>query len=258
MIDTDHKNAKAVEEWFTQNNKEICCDDTTVFQIYKDISYRGSIVNSESIKDRIRVAKMQMSYIRKNILGLMHKYNGKSSKGIKQGYVYAIHNPAWNNFVKIGVAIDVYDRLKSYQTSSPLRDYELIGYVFSSDRLSLEKEIHHKFERNNEWVKTSKDSIKKFLKEHEEFPITEIENFALQEVIKAVGKSKQLASSLNDSDKVRRFFTLVNNSIIPIDSRFRGINILDKKYIKREKNTWTSLILNLRVKVENDTVIVLE
>ena len=258
MIDTEHENAKAVENWFKRNNKEICCDDLTVFQIYKDISYRGTILNSESIKDRIRVAKIQMSYIRKNILGLMHKYNDKSSKGIKQGYVYAIHNPAWNDFVKIGVAVDVYDRLKSYQTSSPLRDYELIGYVFSNDRLALEKEIHQKFEKNNEWVKTSKETIKKFLKQHEDFPLEIIENFAVQETIKAIGKSSQLLSTPHDSEKIRRFFTLVNSSLAARDSRFHNINLLNKNLLKRENHTWTSLVLNLKVKVENGAVIMLE
>jgi len=43
---------------------------------------------------------------------------------VKEGYVYVITNPAWPDWVKIGMAIDAEDRLNGYQTSSPMRDYE--------------------------------------------------------------------------------------------------------------------------------------
>ncbi|MEK9820466.1 MAG: hypothetical protein VW443_12860, partial [Pseudomonadales bacterium] len=39
---------------------------------------------------------------------------------IKEGYVYAIRNKAWPEWVKIGKAIDAQDRLNGYQTSSPM------------------------------------------------------------------------------------------------------------------------------------------
>ncbi|MGL4519205.1 MAG: GIY-YIG nuclease family protein [Phocaeicola sp.] len=48
--------------------------------------------------------------------------------------MYAISNPAWPGFIKIGKSVDVFDRLNNYQTSSPLRDYTLIGYAFVLDR----------------------------------------------------------------------------------------------------------------------------
>lgn len=69
MIDIEHENAKIVEDWFASNNRQVSCDDDTVFNIYKDISYYGSVVDNLSIKDRIRITKIQISYIRKNILG---------------------------------------------------------------------------------------------------------------------------------------------------------------------------------------------
>ena len=40
-----------------------------------------------------------------------------------KGYVYAITNPAWPGWVKVGMAVDSNDRLNSYQTSSPFRDF---------------------------------------------------------------------------------------------------------------------------------------
>ena len=258
MINTEHKNAISIKDWFLKSGKQISCNDETIFQIYKDVCYNGSIVDSLSIKDRVRVAKIQISFIRKNVLGILHEHNGKSSKGIKEGYVYAISNPAWNDYVKIGSSVDVYDRLSSYQTSSPLRDYELVGYVFSNDRLSLEKEIHSKFERNNEWIKTDKNSIKRFLKDHEKFPITEIKIFSTIETIKAIGKSTQVISAEHDGDRIRRFFTMAKAAISVVDESIKDVNIFDKSLLKRENHCWTSLALGIKVKIHENCVIVLE
>ena len=44
---------------------------------------------------------------------------------ISHGEVYIITNPAWEGWIKIGMAVESKDRLKGYQTSSPLRDYKL-------------------------------------------------------------------------------------------------------------------------------------
>ena len=85
MIDTKHENAIKVKEWFDKSGIELSCSDEVVVEIYKDISYYGKIVNSISLKERTHVMKMQISFIRKNILGLMYKENN-SAKGIKGGY----------------------------------------------------------------------------------------------------------------------------------------------------------------------------
>ena len=74
----------------------------------------------------------------------------------KQGSLYVITNPAWIEWIKIGRAVDPIDRCKGYQTSSPLRDFELEYYVPVNDRrkaearaLSLAEEVAK--ERNGEW-----------------------------------------------------------------------------------------------------------
>ena len=72
MIDTKHENAIKVKEWFDKSGIEITCSDEIVVEIYKDICYYGNIVNSISMKERIHVMKKQISFIRKNILGLMY------------------------------------------------------------------------------------------------------------------------------------------------------------------------------------------
>jgi len=76
----------------------------------------------------------------------------------KDGYVYAITNPAWEGWVKIGMAVDADDRCKSYQTSSPHRDYKLEYCTYFEDRRKAEQKAHEKAEEiaeecGAEWFK---------------------------------------------------------------------------------------------------------
>lgn len=78
-----------------------------------------------------------------------------------EGYVYAIRNKAWPGWVKIGKAVDANHRLNSYQTSSPMRDYELIHAVYFDDRNQAERDAHtaaeRKGERQGEWFKITEE-----------------------------------------------------------------------------------------------------
>jgi len=79
-------------------------------------------------------------------------------KKSKDGYVYAITNPAWEGWVKIGMAVDADDRCKSYQTSSPLRDYKLEHCTYFEDRRKAEHQAHKIAEEiadecGSEWFK---------------------------------------------------------------------------------------------------------
>jgi len=60
----------------------------------------------------------------------------------KPGYVYGLINPAWPGWVKVGMAVDAEDRVNSYQTSSPLRDYELLCSFKSEDKAKDERKAH--------------------------------------------------------------------------------------------------------------------
>ena len=60
----------------------------------------------------------------------------------KEGHVYIITNPAWPDWVKIGMAVDAEDRLNGYQTSSPMRDFKLEYSVKVSDRRESEAKAH--------------------------------------------------------------------------------------------------------------------
>jgi len=89
----------------------------------------------------------------------------------KAGDVYLITNPAWPEWIKVGKAIDAHDRCNSYQTGSPLRDFEVISSIRVDDRHSKEKEMHtlfekHADERRSEWFKITSDKAKELLDGH--------------------------------------------------------------------------------------------
>jgi len=83
------------------------------------------------------------------------------------GDVYIIGNPAWNGWVKVGKAVDAKDRLNSYQTSSPLRDYVLYYSHKCFNRNTSEKKAHKalakKFDKRNEWFYCNPEDAKEIL-----------------------------------------------------------------------------------------------
>jgi len=84
-----------------------------------------------------------------------------------RGQVYIITNPAWSGWVKVGMAVDAQDRLKNYQTSSPLRDYCLLHVVDTHDRRKLEADVQSRLsdmcEHKNEWFRCSPEIAKRFI-----------------------------------------------------------------------------------------------
>ena len=77
--------------------------------------------------------------------------------GVKEGAVYIITNKAWEGWIKVGMAIDAEDRLKSYQTSSPFRDYTLLYVYEVNDRRAGESAAHARLAKEcdniNEWFR---------------------------------------------------------------------------------------------------------
>ena len=87
-----------------------------------------------------------------------------------EGFLYVIANPAWEEWVKIGMAVNAEDRLKGYQTSSPFRDYKLNIGMPVKDRRLAEAEAHKQAEeiateRKGEWFRMPLDSANKLVKE---------------------------------------------------------------------------------------------
>ncbi len=87
------------------------------------------------------------------------------------GCVYAIKNPAWPDWVKIGKAVDAEDRLSSYQTSDPYRSYILHHHIDVPNRHDTELKVHRELElvcddRKNEWFKINLDGAVDVLNKH--------------------------------------------------------------------------------------------
>ena len=85
-----------------------------------------------------------------------------------EGEVYIIVNPAWKGWIKIGMAIEAEDRLRGYQTSSPLRDFKLKFKKYFDNRRIAEQHAHtlcakKAIKRKGEWfqidLKIAKDII---------------------------------------------------------------------------------------------------
>ncbi len=125
-------------------------------QHYKCIDCYDTRRAENKIKKMYSQGKQPSPKLLARFLGNKHKaeYNK-----IKQGFVYVISNPAWENWVKIGMAVDADDRIINYQTSSPFRDYDLKYSQKFNDRRSAETEVHSllgkEYTRNNEWFECS-------------------------------------------------------------------------------------------------------
>lgn len=81
---------------------------------------------------------------------------GATAKDIKAGMVYVISNPAWKEYLKIGMTIDIDTRLASYQMYDPLKQYSVENYEFVLDRRKTESNILKTFDihiESGEWVK---------------------------------------------------------------------------------------------------------
>ena len=94
-------------------------------------------------------------------LELLREYNISRYEEVKCGDVYIISNPAWPGWYKIGMAVSAKDRLKAFQTSSPLRDYRLEHSVFTKNKRTAEskvfKVLQHHENRENEWFQVDLD-----------------------------------------------------------------------------------------------------
>ena len=88
---------------------------------------------------------------------------------VEEGYVYAVSNPAWEGWFKVGMALDAYDRCAGYQTSSPFRDNKVEYCKYFINRREAEQTAHNQLiakgvENSSEWFKTDLTTIKTIIK----------------------------------------------------------------------------------------------
>jgi len=106
-------------------------------------------------------SKSKAHSIRKTVLALYDR--------TKEGYVYLIGNPAWDGWLKCGMAVDADDRCKSYNTGSPYRDYLVHFKAFTQNRHAAEKLAHTALKTvsnksNGEWFKVDPKTAAHLLK----------------------------------------------------------------------------------------------
>lgn len=85
-------------------------------------------------------------------------WSHKELDQVTDGQVYVIRNPAWPEWVKIGMAVDATDRLRSLNTASPFRDFSVAHTINVKDKRQTERSAHRLLsmlteERHGEWFK---------------------------------------------------------------------------------------------------------
>ena len=87
----------------------------------------------------------------------------------EEGYVYVLTNPAWKDWVKVGMAVDPQNRCHTFQTSSPFRDYEIYFSKKFDNKKEAEATAHHMLKKvadedNNEWFLIDKKIAQALIK----------------------------------------------------------------------------------------------
>ena len=95
------------------------------------------------------------------------KHNNDYSK-IKEGFVYILTNPAWKDWIKVGMAVDAEDRCNAYQTGSPHRDYTVQYKRFFKNRRLAEQKAHDLLSEiapdvNGEWFNVTEHHAQKII-----------------------------------------------------------------------------------------------
>ncbi len=81
-----------------------------------------------------------------------------------EGIIYILYNEAWPDWFKVGRTKDLNNRLRTYQTSSPKRDYK-IAYSREFDDVYEIEYVFDFFENNgHEWVNAPYSSGVEILK----------------------------------------------------------------------------------------------
>ncbi len=96
------------------------------------------------------------------------KRTDKNKKEELGKYVYVISNKAYPNEYKVGIALNINNRLNQYQTADPNRSYKLEFSMRKKHFRECEKYIHDKFNNKREWVE---GDLKYIIKEIKDFKI---------------------------------------------------------------------------------------
>ncbi len=144
----NHDALKAIHEKNLQTFEQFKKRPTAVLADKKHIDIVRHNIDTDSVK----------------ALSIIRKYHGEELKmrgeqtAIKDGFIYLIHHPLFEGWIKAGMTVDYEMRLKTYNTGDPLCRYTLVAIRHVTDRRQSEinllarlKEIAE--EMQGEWFK---------------------------------------------------------------------------------------------------------
>ncbi len=121
----------------------------SVNRVFVDGTYRGM-----SYKLGIPGGNYRGDEIRRLLTPAYRRLDRLYSTGAG-GFVYVINNPAWPDWVKVGMTTDAARRGRDYQTGSPFRDYNMVAFEKVVDRRKVEAALLEDLEaygrREGEW-----------------------------------------------------------------------------------------------------------
>ena len=134
---------------------------TGIFQVTEEMlqeylkvyhTYFGSTNKATGKKNNTKFARRLAG---RTLLSLNFDRGAKHSE-IDAGLIYLIENPAFPEHYKVGMTINLKQRLSQYQTYDPYRNFKVFKYDFVLDKRKKEKELlNHPdiYNELGEWVK---------------------------------------------------------------------------------------------------------
>lgn len=129
-------------------------------EVYGNIFGKQSKLDGTKTKSNYRFARKLagLTFLKINF------ERGAKFTDIQSGTVYIIENPAYPLHYKIGMTLDIKNRLAQYQTYDPFRQFKIIKYDFVLNRRHAETRLlshPDMFSEQGEWVKRD-NAIKLF------------------------------------------------------------------------------------------------
>jgi NAD-dependent SIR2 family protein deacetylase len=87
---------------------------------------------------------------------------------LREGFLYIIQNKAWKGYYKIGKAVNIKNRLVSYNTATPFNDFEVLYKIKVKRPGIYEQEIIDEYgeylaEGQTEWYKLTKKKLEEIM-----------------------------------------------------------------------------------------------
>ena len=121
-------------------------------------------------KDQCRSRIGEIENALKAEIKMLRSHTTNTQISFKPGYVYAVTNPAFPGWIKIGSALDVYGRLATYQTSDPFASFKIEAYILVDDRVKVEHSVQKELTispHRGEWFQVGLEKVKEIFAEYE-------------------------------------------------------------------------------------------